>query len=388
MVFILGVLSACLKEEGVSGGTPQDVTSRVSFERTFAGAMISAAQCPDGGYFVLMDAVPPYAQKRLVKVDSTGEVDSGFDPIWLPGVEQGPAAPTDDGGCISIVSHYEHLIVARLDAMGSVVTSRAFDFSGWRTPSSIVRTGPSTWLISGYDQYTVTVDTVTHLVQDIWAMSVDQNGDSIWKSTFSDPRLRWITNSTRLANGDALVTMYHVTHDGVMLNALRIAPNGEQIWCRDIGSSTGFGNGIGETPTGQLVFAASKPSGASDLQGVVYATNPAGDALWERTFGRSDMREWVFDVALGPADRLLVTGYATTTPNSFAESLFVAGVNATGTLLWTNYATGHDSIATGMRIFPTSATGFTILGRVRPDVNGGGQWSSFLKDIGPTGAFD
>lgn len=380
---------SCRKESNNTDlGDPVPTVLQVNFDRHFPGALHSSWQCTDGTFLALMDVASPYSTRQLVKVDSAGGLVAEFAPAWPVGVVQGPAAPTDNGGCLSVAYDYEHLIIARMDASGAVISSRNYDFPGSGTPRSIMRTSTSTWIVSGHHQFNVTIDSISHTVQDFWVMAVDVDGDSLWKRTYSDPHVRWITSSIGLSNGDALITSYFGSISGSQLNAVRLNQQGELLWNRDIGPIGGYGHGVCEAPNGDLVFAGGVSAGPYNLNGVLYATNSGGALLWQHSFGSNGMHEWVKDVAIDGFDRIVVVGHTSPITGNDEDRLYAAGFDVSGNMVWERYSADNDTMSYGLKVFRTSPGRFATLGRGNPNVNGTIQWFSFLKGISSGGEFE
>lgn len=388
-VLVIVLLASCRKDEPVAMAPQPLTTVTTSFSPNFPGAALSSTRSSDGSCFMVMESAPPYVFRELVKVGSDGELDAQFVPASIGSFQQGPVEATEDGGCISVTMDDLVMRVSRLDATGATISVQDYDVEIEEEAQAVSRTAQGTWVIAGHRQYNVQVDSNTFmLVQDLWAMAVGVSCDSLWKRRYTTPEPNWISDIIGLSNGDAFICSRHWSVQGTLLTATRIDGQGDMLWSRDIGPTGGHGPAVCETPGGNLVFVAGVPFSSNSLHGMLYATDPLGNLLWQQGFGEATADVWPRSVAASvDGQHLLVTGRFREIGGEVRDRLFVAGFDAVGSTLWERYVAFNDTVAGGLAVHPNAGSGFTVVGTGHPKYDSDIPWFTFSRSIDVAGTF-
>ncbi|MFH0968458.1 MAG: hypothetical protein V1862_12315, partial [Methanobacteriota archaeon] len=271
----------------------------------------------------------------ILRLSSTG------DPLWKKVYggnltdEGGDVLQTPDGGFIlagytmsddgDASGHHGggDLWMIRLDQAGSIIWQRTFGGSNRDSGSSIIRTSDGGYAMTG-NTYSTDGDVSTnHGSSDLWVIKTDVNGSLLWQKTFGGSKFDWGHSLVELPGGDLLVAGVSASADGdVSLNhgsgdiwVLRLTPDGQKIWEKTYGGS--FSDNVWKvelSPNGGAYLSGetfsvdgdvTKNQGDADLW--VAEINATGSLLWSKTFGGKNYESGSW-VKLMPDGNLVVTG--------------------------------------------------------------------------------
>lgn len=184
------------------------------------------------------------------------------------------------------------------------------------------------------DEGYIVVGSVTlNLIETIYCLKVDKNGNTEWENTFGTG----VANSVQItSNGDFLV----VGDDGKFVNLLLINSSGSQLWKRSYGDSMAVSEGLcvqqtfdgGYVLLGTTTAASSNGNPVGEKDAYVIRTNSTGDTLWTNQYGgvEDDIGNYILQKLDGS---FIFAGTTETFPNATGSNVWVVEIDANGGIL-------------------------------------------------------
>ena len=234
-------------------------------------------------------------------------------------------------------SFFPNIFLARVNDSGDTLWTRIIgEPNVSQTANSIVQQPGGGFLIVG-------IKDVTQQGQlDIFLLSVNENGDTLWTRTYVRAGIEDGTNLTALSDGNYLITgsiQNEVT--GTDFYFMKITPSGDTLWTRSYGGE-GF-DLVVETrpvPDGGAVFAGLTDSFGEHGDHYLARINSSGDTLWSRTFGGDD-EDHAHTLALASDGGYLLAGH-TDSFESVNGDLYLIKTDSDGIMQWIFTQPGPD----------------------------------------------
>ena len=127
---------------------------------------------------------------------------------------------------------------------------------------------------------------------DIWIIKADSSGNEEWSKTYgngSDDKGQYILKT--YDGGYIIRYIINSFGDGnTSVGLLRINQNGQEIWTKTIGGSTGItGASFEKISTDEYIMACSLfDYGDNAYNAYIIKINDSGDVLWDKTFGSKE----------------------------------------------------------------------------------------------------
>ncbi|MCS6991330.1 MAG: putative metal-binding motif-containing protein [Chitinophagales bacterium] len=326
--------------------------------KTYGGTRGETARCVeptiDGGF-----VVGGYSQSQnndvgshngyfdiwILKLDSSGNIlmkktygGSGFDNCYriIPsGNYYYLTGFTESMDGLGAGNHGgRDIVVAKIDAVGTVVWKKVFGGSLNEEASCILETSSGNLLVVGYAQSTDGDLTLSHGMSDYWILMLDTLGNLIWQKTFGgnlDDAARWViepepnrfvicgvSSSTEGQKSQALgVNDFWI---------IKIDHQGNLIWETSVGGlSYDYAYHISKTFDGKYLVSGQTYSsngtmvdyrGAGDFGIALLDTN--GAVIWGKAMGGSKLDEarWAQQIN---AESIIIAGFS----NSFDHDVAV-----------------------------------------------------------------
>jgi len=250
------------------------------------------SQTADGGYLVagfISAPMTSVCDMWLARLDAQG------DTLWTrawggSGSEEARAmAPTSGGGCVmagyteSFGVGLADFYVVRTDANGDSLWGRTFGGEATEWASAVIQTSDDDILAAG-----VTVSFGAGS-EDIWVVKISGDGDSLWSHTYGGDETDYVWSIIEVSDGGYLLAgstgSFGAGLEDMWL--VRIDEDGNELWNQTFGGmSDDEGWSVVETSDGGFLIAGKTESfgaGADDLW--LVKTSADGDSLWSRTFG-------------------------------------------------------------------------------------------------------
>mgnify|MGYP000754413915 CR=1 FL=1 len=124
------------------------------------------------------------------------------------------------------------------------------------------------------------------------------------------------------------------------------------------GSKNDYGTAIIKTNDGGTVVAGSTESaGVGGRDNILTKLNAAGDIVWKKTYGNSNINYYIRDITKDNSGNIYVTGYT----YGSTSDLFIAKMNGNGNLLWSRKFGGY-SYDLAAKITVTSDGSILVIG--------------------------
>jgi len=199
--------------------------------------------------------------------------------------------------------------LAKLDSSGNILWEKSLGFSGNDTGISLLQTSDNGYLLSGILDVTASGGqgnynrSSLHAGGDYWIIKLDTNGDLLWSRYYGGTNTDTPYDLIETQDNGFLVVGSSDSNDVDIAASkgsydfwvIKISNSGDLLWEKSYGGSeidearaivkTDDGNYliVGDTRSSDLDVSLNK--GAADLW--LIKITPAGDLLWEKTFGGS-----------------------------------------------------------------------------------------------------
>lgn len=144
--------------------------------------------------------------------------------------------------------------------------------------------------------------------------------------------------------------------------AVRLDSNGDTLWTKLYGSSTGndMARSVIQTTDGGFAIAAETQGGAGAIDAVILKIDATGNLLWSKAFGgnKDDLGHCLIEMN---DEGLLLAGQALSYSANNYDEIFLVKTDKDGNLLWSKTLSGGSG-EVARRISKTSDGGFVISG--------------------------
>ena len=378
---VISVLSA-----GLFGQAPDTL-----WTRTYGGSGYdegnSILQLNDGGYFVLgnSSSFSSYDKIYLLRINSSG------DTLWSRIYGQDSyndgyrIRPTPDSGFIiagiaNAMFSNEDCYLLKINGSGDTLWSRKYGGLGVDEGYAVQPTSDGGYILVGYtDSYGTG--------GDIYLIKTDAGGDTTWTRTYGNTDVDFGSDARELPGGGYIIIGTTVSYgpnlDDVYI--IKTNPNGDSIWTRTYGkpNHVDWGLALDLLPdSGFIVAGWTCPMSGVNAEAYLLRLKANGDTLWTRTFGGAD-DDYARYVQKTPDGGFIVTGF-TYSYGAGQCDVWLLKVNAGGDTVWTK-TVGGPEVDAGATVIPTSDHGYIAVGYSESfDPNGDIYVIKIAPDMGVT----
>lgn len=326
-----------------------------------------------------------------------------------------------NNGDVTVNKGKSDVWLVKLDVGGAIIWQKTYGGSQNDRANAIIAASDGGYILAGYTESNDHDITTYRGGGDVWILKIDGEGNKLWQKTYGgsayDQAFSIISTgdggymlgcASHSTNGD--ITNNHGLGDAWLL---KIDASGNKVWQKSYGgSNTEMSHWVVRSPDGGFVSAGYSDAFVADgdvqptrglLDIWVFKTDAAGNLLWQKTFGGSQV-DFARQI-INTSDGYIVAGY--TASNDFQVTGFRGGstdawifkLDLNGNLIWQKAlggtgaedafeiaADGNGYIFTGF----TSSNNGDVTGNygsndlwvVRIDGNGNMQWQ---KTFGGTG---
>ena len=227
---------------------------------------------------------------------AAGTAGAELDTLWVrtygAGANDGfrSAIPTDDGGALAVGFTHSfgpadvNVFAVRTDEDGDTLWMRAYGGPGMDYGYSVCEAHDGGHIIAGY---TTSFGAGN---EDVYVLKIDSAGDTVWTRTYggSEPDEAYSVCAT--TDGHYAIAGRTDSYGSGFndLYLLKLDSTGDTAWTRVYGDSLyDWGQGICETGDGNIGVCGSKWGVSDNLDIYVLKVDPAGNLLWENTYGNT-----------------------------------------------------------------------------------------------------
>jgi len=274
--------------------------------------------------------------------------------------------------------------IARLDASGDTIWTKAYGGGGDEEFYFIRQTSDSGFIASGY------TSSFGAGLWDVYLVKTDANGDTLWTKAYGGTGYENGASVQQTFDGGYIITGYTDTYGAGSLYEvylIRTDAVGDTLWTRTFGGGNwDWANYVLQTSDSGFIAAGTTMSyGEGNYEMYLVKTDANGDTLWTRTYGESGNDDCysIQQTTDGGYIMLGITdNFGVNSPDFYALKL-----DANGDTLWTKtYGGNSDDYGYGVR--QTADGGYIFVGLtqsfgaglrdaylIRTDANGDTLWT-------------
>ena len=198
--------------------------------------------------------------------------------------------------------------------------------------------------------------------QQIYLIKTDNQGQNLWRKSFTFPVGSNATSIYETAEGRLLIvgeTSMNFYYCG-MISLINTDSNGTVIWAKGLDSAIGTTTKCHETTDGGTIitgFTCNSGPGQSDI--ILIKTDSSGNPQWANNYGGS-LGDYGSEVLETTDGGYIIAGWSETISSS--DDILIIKTDSIGNLLWTHtYGTNHHEIA--FSIHATRDGGYIVTGQ-------------------------
>ncbi len=265
------------------------------FAKTFGGNLTEYGydlqKTSDGGFIIVGSTKSYGAGERdvyLLKLDADGELLWSRTYGGVADDEGRSVRQTSDngfiiaGGTYSFGAGYQDTYIIKTDTYGNLVWQETFGGTGGESAAAIRQTSDGGFIAIG------STGSFGDGYSSIYAVRLDQNGDSLWATTYGGLKADYgYSVEVTMDGGFAIVGATASSGAGSSdAYLIKTDPNGYIEWQHTYGGSDDDrAYSVKETAAGDFILGGSSLSFSSTFNVYVVKTNPVGDQLWSRNYG-------------------------------------------------------------------------------------------------------
>ena len=217
-----------------------------------------------------------------------------------------------------------------------------------------------------YDQgYILTARMSVYMMGDqLCLMKLLYNGDTLWTKIYGGPNQDYGHIVAQATDGGYIIagrTYASYTTESGDAWVLKTDNNGDTIWTGKYGGNKeDIFYAVAETENGYIFAGQTWSYGNGLIDVYVGRTDYNGDTLWTKTYGGSGA-DYAYSIAKADDNNFVITGYS----DSFSENndVYMLKIDSAGNLLWQDHygSAADEEMMYGCR--PTSDGGFIITGK-------------------------
>ena len=181
--------------------------------------------------------------------------------------------------------------------------------------------------------YIVTGSVTLNLIETIYCLKVDKNGNTEWENTYGTG----VANSVQItSNGDFLI----LGDDGKFMKLFLIGPSGSLLWESAYGDSVAVSEGLcvqqtsdgGYVLLGTTTAASSSGNPPGEKDAYVVRTSSTGDTLWTEQYGgvEDDIGNYIVQKFNGD---FIFVGSTESFPSATGMNVWIVEINSNGGIL-------------------------------------------------------
>ena len=205
-----------------------------------------------------------------------------------------------------------------------------------------------------------TATTLFPLIDDMWLVRTDAEGDTVWTRSFGGEGDDGARDVVETADGGfaLLGTTQSFGAGAADMFLVRTDGDGNELWRRTYGGATNdLGDALCSMPAGGWLAVGSTTTDAGNIDIYAVRIDAAGDVLWERRYGGPGW-DGAAGVCVHPAGGAVIAGF---TADSGLFDACLLAVDAAGDSLWARTYGGADE-DWASDVSPTLDGGYFVVG--------------------------
>ncbi|MBW8051179.1 MAG: T9SS type B sorting domain-containing protein [Cytophagales bacterium] len=271
---------------------------------------------------------------------------------------------TADGGYIftgttnSFGAGGNDVLLIKTDSLGDTLWTKAYGGTGNDHGRSVMQTTDLGYIITGY------TNSFGAGEYDVYLIKTDSNGNTQWTKTYGGAVYDAGSSVIQTTDGSYIIT--GVTESfgagGADLYFIKADANGNTMWAKTFGGSAAdHGNSIQQTnDNGYIIAGKTESFGAGGADVYLIRTNADGDTLWTRSFGGSTGDEEGYEVHQTGDGGYIISGY-TSSFGAGNDDIYLIKADPVGNLSWSKTYGGAE-FEYGLSVVQNNSGGYVVTG--------------------------
>ncbi|MFA6551337.1 MAG: hypothetical protein WCV41_02285 [Patescibacteria group bacterium] len=283
------------------------------------------------------------------------------------------------------VGFYDVYLV-KMDSEGSLLWAKTFGGAGYDQAYAVRQTSDNGYIVAGV------ADSFGAGFADVYVIKTDTDGNLLWQKTFGG------------ADSDCAYAVQQTSDGGYIIAGLtdsfgagksdaylvKTDTDGSPLWQKTFGGAgVDDADSVQQTSDGGYIVAGKTSSfGAGKTDIYLFKTDAAGNLLWEKTFGGSDIDD--ANSVQQTSDGGYIVAGKTSSFGSGETNAYLLKTGADGNLLWAKvFGDADDSSSSSVR--QTADGGYIVAGEtksfgaktvdvylIKTDINGNLLWQKIF----------
>ncbi len=336
--------------------------AQIAFQKWYGGPDFeegrSVIQNTDGGYIITGYTMSfgNGGDLYVIRTDSLG------DTLWTktyggPGFDIGLSVIRTYDGMFAISgttnSPDGNVYLIKINSNGDTLWTRTYGGGGHESGYALVQTADSGYIIAGATNSYGAGD------YDVYVIRTDTNGDTLWTMTCGGANVDHGFSICRTAGGYAIAGETDPSGSGYNdYYLIKINENGDTLWTKTWGGPQwDFCTCMRPTMDGGFILGGNTTSYGTGIY--LIKTNGSGDTLWTKVYDETnDIGAW--DIAQKPDSGFIIAG--NTSPSSSSNDVYLIRTNPIGDIIWTRTYGRADIYDDAASVALTSDGGYAVAG--------------------------
>ena len=262
---------------------------------------------------------------------------------------------------IAANANKNNLYVVRIDQNGNKVWGKSFGSSLSDYGASAAKSYDGGYFVGGFTEkkdgdVTGNFHIGSNVSPDFWLMKLDANGNKLWDKCFGGAEYDIVYSMTPGPNGGVVVAGETSSIDGDLdglspnapFLAISLDANGQVIWKKTFGGSpTDLYPVITNTSDNGYIMIGASFGDATETDVLVIKINQNGEQLWTKTFAGSG-EDLPWSIIEDDDESIVITGHTFSSDGDFSGdnangNIFVMKLNEKGEMKWTKFYGGNGT---------------------------------------------
>jgi hypothetical protein len=242
---------------------------------------------------------------------------------------------TIDGGYIiagyteSFGAGLADIYLIKADSSGNTMWTKTYGGTGDEYATAVLQTSDNGFIVTGWTYSFGATECDAYLIK------TNSNGDTIWIKIYGGPEYDKARSFQKTSDNGYIITGVSGPWSTGDAYLIKVDSIGTTLWTKTFGGS-GLDDGWSVQQTsdsGYIITGCTDSFGSGDFDIYLIKTDPSGDTLWTKVYGRTNYDDRGMSVKQTPDGGYIVAGF-TETQTGYTD-IYLVKTDENGDSLWT-----------------------------------------------------